>query len=318
MHASARSSGRRRRPTRRAGAKAERGAGRSRRGASRGAGRSRRGASRVARTGIRRRGWLIALSSAGVVAALLVTGVFVAAPLGDAIGQAVSVALNGAGGNGATGENGSNTVVLPPQSPAVAQPGDTPGALPGLAGLADVAWATQVAAETNVSLRAIQAYGGVALAKQTENPGCHLGWNTLAAIGSVESGNGTHADSSVGADGVVTPPIYGPALDGTGFALVPDSDGGAIDGDPTGDRAVGPMQLIPQAWRNWGTDANGDGVADPQNIDDATLATANYLCYAGGDLSTDAGWKKAVAAYNSATSYAVLVSQAANRFAAAG
>jgi membrane-bound lytic murein transglycosylase B len=246
---------------------------------------------------------------------MLVTGIFVAGPLGDALQRAVTNAVNAAGAT--QGQDAPQTVVVPPQSLAVSQPGGTPGALPGLPGLADVAWATRVATETNISLRAIQAYAGVAIAKQNENPGCHLGWNTLAAIGSVESGNGTHGGSSVGPDGLVSPPIFGPDLDGNGFNTVPDSDAGAIDGDATGDRAVGPMQLIPEAWRNWGTDGNADGVADPQNIDDATLATANYLCYAGGDLGTDTGWKKAVAAYNDAGSYALKVSQAANRFAAA-
>ncbi|WP_188672142.1 lytic transglycosylase domain-containing protein [Subtercola lobariae] len=271
--------------------------------------------SKRALTGIRRRGVVIALSVTGVIAAMLVTGVIVAAPLGDAIGQAV----NGALSVGAKNEvpDAPQSIVVPPQSAAVSQAGDTAGALPGLPGLADVAWATRISTETNISVRAIQAYAGVAIAKQTENPGCHLGWNTLAAIGSVESGNGTHGGSTVGVDGAVTPPIYGPALDGNGFNTVPDSDAGAIDADATGDRAVGPMQMIPQAWRNWGTDANADGKVDPQNIDDATLATANYLCHAGGDLSTDAGWKKAVAAYNDAGSYALKVSQAANRFAAA-
>src|ERR1700712_2823314 len=278
---------------------------------------AKRGRSRRAGTGIRNRVWAIVLASTGVVAAVVVTGVFVAAPLGDAIGQTVNSVLTAEGARSA--QDDQQTVVVPTQSIVVSQPGDTPGALAGVAGQADVAWATSVAAETNISLRAIQAYTGVAVAKQIENPDCHVGWNTLAAIGAVESGSGTHAGSSVGADGVVSPPIYGPSLSGhgNGFATVADSDGGAIDGDASADRAVGPMQLIPQAWRNWGTDANGDGVADPQNIDDAVLATANYLCHAGGDLSTTAGWRRGVAAYNDATSYALKVSLAANRFAAA-
>ncbi|CAN5267905.1 lytic murein transglycosylase [soil metagenome] len=280
---------------------------RKRAGARRAGGR--RGRAKRCGPGIRRRGWAIAVSVVAVAFAVMLVGVFVAGPLGDAVWQTVT------GSQGGT--DAAQTVVVPPVSIAVAQPGSTPGALPGVAGRADIAWATRVAAETNISLRAIQAYTGVAVAKQEENPGCHLGWNTLAAIGSVESGNGTYADSSVMADGVVSPHILGIALDGNGVTAIPDTDGGAIDGDAEFDRAVGPMQLIPEAWRNWGTDASGDGVADPQNIDDAVLATANYLCHAGGDLGTEAGWKKAVAAYNDATSYALKVSQAANRFAAA-
>ncbi|RFA12651.1 hypothetical protein B7R21_09915 [Subtercola boreus] len=255
---------------------------------------------------------VIAGASVGVLA-VLVAGVFAAGPLGDAIRQAVVSA------EGGTAPDAQTDVELPPLSTAVAALPDAAGAsgsLPGLAGNTDVAWATRMADATNVSVRAIQSYAGVALAKQAENPGCHLGWNTLAAVGSVESGNGTHGGSSIAADGQVSPPIYGIALDGVGVTNIPDSDGGAIDGDPSIDRAAGPMQLIPEAWRNWGTDGSGDGVADPQNFDDSVLATANYLCHAGGDLSTLAGWERAIAAYNDATPYALKVSSAAVTFAA--
>jgi membrane-bound lytic murein transglycosylase B len=86
-------------------------------------------------------------------------------------------------------------------------------------------------------------------------------------------------------------------------ALIPDSDGGAIDQDAAADRAVGPMQLIPQTWRNWHADGNGDGIQDPQNIDDAVMATTNYLCRASSALDTQTGWRAAISAYNSAGSY---------------
>ncbi|WP_142206699.1 lytic transglycosylase domain-containing protein [Subtercola boreus] len=272
---------------------------------------------RTARAGIRSRRrlrtTLIAVGASAAVLALLVAGVFAAGPLGEALRQAVVSAEGGAA------PDAPSAVELPPLSTAVAAaPGaaGAPGVLAGLAGNTDVAWATRMAEATNVSVRAIQSYAGVALAKQTENPTCHLGWNTLAAVGSVESGNGTHGGSSIAADGQVSPPIYGIALDGVGVNNIPDSDKGAIDGDASIDRAVGPMQLIPEAWRNWGTDGSGDGVADPQNFDDSVLATANYLCYAGGDLSTLAGWERAIAAYNDATPYALKVSTAAVTFAA--
>ena len=78
--------------------------------------------------------------------------------------------------------------------------------------------------------------------------------------------------------GNAVPPIFGIALDGGNTAEITDTDDGAIDGDAEFDRAVGPMQLIPQTWRNWHIDGGGDGVEDPQNIDDAALAAANYLC----------------------------------------
>ncbi|WP_447407116.1 lytic murein transglycosylase, partial [Clostridium perfringens] len=83
--------------------------------------------------------------------------------------------------------------------------------------------------------------------------------------------------------------IRGPALDGDGVAAIADTDGGRWDGDTLWDRAVGPMQFIPDTWSRWGADGNGDGAADPNQIDDAALATARYLC--GASAMTDAaGW----------------------------
>lgn len=146
-------------------------------------------------------------------------------------------------------------------------------------------------------------------------PACGVSWTTLAAIGAVESDHGRHGGSSVRPDGVVAPPIFGVALDGVDTAEIPDSDGGAIDGDPEHDRAVGPMQLIPQTWRNWHVDANGDGVEDPHHIDDAVLAAANYLCRAATAQDTEDGWRAAVAAYNSAPSYLEAVARTAVAYA---
>jgi membrane-bound lytic murein transglycosylase B len=187
----------------------------------------------------------------------------------------------------------------PPASPPVAA--TNPGT--GIAGLVDATWAASAAAATGIPERAVLAYAGAALAKAASMPKCSLSWTTLAAVGEVESSNGQHGGSSIGADGTVTPPIFGVALNGDGVALIPDSDGGSIDGDAKADRAVGPMQLIPQTWRNWHTDGNGDGVEDPQNIDDAVMATTNYLCRASTALDTEAGWRAAIAAYNSPSAY---------------
>ena len=187
----------------------------------------------------------------------------------------------------------------PPASAPVAA--TTPGV--GIAGRVDAHWAAATAAATGIPQRAVLAYAGAALAKAESMPACRLSWTTLAAVGSVESSNGQHGGSSIGADGTVTPPIFGVELNGDGVALIPDSDKGAIDGDAAGDRAVGPMQLIPQAWRNWHTDGNGDAVEDPQNIDDAVMATTNYLCRASTALDTEKGWRAAIGAYNSTDAY---------------
>src|SRR5699024_5291146 len=88
--------------------------------------------------------------------------------------------------------------------------------------------------------------------------------------------------------------IIGVQLDGSpGFAEIPDTDGGELDGDPEFDRAVGPMQFIPESWRKYGRDANGDGRADPNQIDDAAVASARLLCETGGDLSQAENWQRA-------------------------
>jgi membrane-bound lytic murein transglycosylase B len=66
---------------------------------------------------------------------------------------------------------------------------------------------------------------------------------------------------------------------------------------------MGPMQFIPETWQRWGVDANGDGVASADNIDDSALTAAVYLCARGGDLTTPEGWQRALMAYNLSGSY---------------
>ena len=217
----------------------------------------------------------------------------------------------------------SVSVPAPDWAPPVAAVAPTPAAsvtTAGVVALVDPAWAASAATATGIPERAVLAYAGAALLKASNAPACKLSWTTLAAIGEAESDHGRHGGSSIGADGTVAPPIYGVALNGGGVALIPDSDGGAIDQDAAADRAVGPMQLIPQTWRNWHADGNGDGVEDPQNIDDAVVATSNYLCRASSALDTQTGWRAAISAYNSAPSYLDKVATFAvryNRLAAA-
>jgi transglycosylase-like protein with SLT domain/peptidase M23-like protein len=63
--------------------------------------------------------------------------------------------------------------------------------------------------------------------------------------------------------------------------------------------AVGWMQFLPSTWKEWGVDANGDGVADPYNPVDAIFTAARYLHAAGA--STNLG--QAIFAYNHASWY---------------
>ena len=101
------------------------------------------------------------------------------------------------------------------------------------------------------------------------------------------------------------PPIRGVRLDGSmGNMQIADTDGGKLDGDPTMDRAMGPMQFIPETWELYGVDANNDGVVSPDNIDDAALSAAGYLCWRGKDLATPRGWMDALRAYNLSDQYA--------------
>ncbi|MBX9717970.1 MAG: lytic murein transglycosylase [Microbacteriaceae bacterium] len=161
------------------------------------------------------------------------------------------------------------------------------------------------------------AHAGAAIAKNAERPDCLLGWNTLAGIGWIESRHGRYGGASIAAEGTVSPPIIGIALDGATTALITDTDAGAIDGDAEFDRAVGPLQFIPGSWANWYVDASGDGVADPHNIDDAALAAANYLCRAVPTLGDEASWRAGIAAYNADGAYLDAVAEASQRYAAA-
>ncbi len=198
-------------------------------------------------------------------------------------------------------------------------PADAPGAaeMSGADGdgrRIDPDWVRRVSADTGIPERAMHAYAEAAARVSREQPGCGLGWNTLAGIGYVETDHGRFGGGGLNADGLATPPIIGLALDGTVTDAIPDTDGGSLDGDAIWDRAVGPMQFIPATWAQWGADGNGDGAAEPQQIDDAAYSAARYLC-ATGDLRSAEGWIAAVAAYNNTIDYNHSVAAAANRYA---
>lgn len=170
-------------------------------------------------------------------------------------------------------------------------------------------WLERTAAKTGIPVRALAAYASASLTLDTEQPGCGLGWNTLAAIGDSESGHGSHGGALLAATGYSTPRILGPRLP------LADTDNGTWDGDTVNDRAVGPMQFIPSTWATWGADGNGDGTADPNQIDDAALAAARYLCHSGS-VTTAASWRAAVYSYNHLDSYVDRIAETANTYAA--
>ena len=176
----------------------------------------------------------------------------------------------------------------------------------------DQGWVRRTAAATGIPEPAVAAYGAAVLKLPD---GCQLGWTTLAGIGWVESQHGTIDGRTLGADGVSSETILGPALDGEKFAAIratPEST--ALHGNPVWDHALGPLQFIPSTWKRWGTDGDGDDVADPHDLDDAAAAAAAYLCHGGYDLTTSKGWSAAVFSYNHENAYVVSVYQAADRY----
>jgi membrane-bound lytic murein transglycosylase B len=181
------------------------------------------------------------------------------------------------------------------------------------------AWAERLSEKTQVPARSLVAYAGAEIAVGQTDPDCRISWATLAGVGRVESHHGSYQGTTVGANGVLTPPIIGIPLDGSpGLKAVPDTDGGRLDGDTQWDRAVGAMQFLPTTWARWGTRASGDGaVPDPQNMDDAALSAARYLCDQGGDLATAEGWWRAMFAYNRSTAYGRDVFSGADAYAKA-
>jgi membrane-bound lytic murein transglycosylase B len=68
---------------------------------------------------------------------------------------------------------------------------------------------------------------------------------------------------------------------------------------PSSAGAEGWMQFMPSTWATYGVDANGDGVADPNNPEDAIYAAARYLSTAGMPADTYG----AIYAYNHADWY---------------
>lgn len=189
----------------------------------------------------------------------------------------------------------------PDAAPAYAQPVVAPAPADAAA---RTSWAQERSGPTGVPARVLAAYAGAEAAARGELADCGLSWVTLAGLGRVESNHGRFGGAVVDEAGRPSEPIRGPELDGTaGNREIRDTDGGRLDGDTTYDRAVGPLQFIPTTWARFGADGDGDGVSDPDDLDDAALAAARYLCADDRDLRRGDDWQAAVLAYNRSQAY---------------
>ncbi|MEU9044518.1 MULTISPECIES: C40 family peptidase [unclassified Kitasatospora] len=171
---------------------------------------------------------------------------------------------------------------------------------------ADPGSTAPVASVGGIPARMMTAYVRAAGMMSTLVPGCRgMAWQVIAGIGKVES---DHADGhKIADDGLITPPIIGLRLDGSGkggnTTPVRDSDGGRWDGDTEFDHAVGPMQFLPATFAGYADRVRPGGGANPNNADDESLATALYLCGDGRDLTDTEQLKKAIYSYNYSSAY---------------
>ncbi|HEX6404972.1 MAG TPA: murein transglycosylase [Pseudonocardiaceae bacterium] len=195
----------------------------------------------------------------------------------------------------------ARTVTIPVQVPATATLSRAPQ-------LAFAAWATRLARVTGIPARALEAYANAHAVMAASRSSCHLTWVTLAGIAAVESQHGTIGGRTLLPDGRPSAPIIGVPLDGAnGTRAIAATDGGLLTGDKVWEHAVGPFQFIPSAWAMWRADAHGDGMTDPQNIDNAALAAAKYLCADNRNLASGDDWLRAILSYNNSLDYAKAV-----------
>jgi hypothetical protein len=65
-----------------------------------------------------------------------------------------------------------------------------------------------------------------------------------------------------------------------------------------------PCSFLPATRGRYAADGDADGVADPQNLYDSTLAAARYLCSGSTNLRDPAGVMTAILRYNNSAAYA--------------
>ncbi|MCW2511246.1 MAG: hypothetical protein JWR11_288 [Mycobacterium sp.] len=148
---------------------------------------------------------------------------------------------------------------------------------------------------------ALSAYRNAERMMASAYPGCGVSWNLLAGIGRIESGHA--GGGATDPQGTSIGGIFGPALDGTlagNEVIVQSVQAGRV----TYARAMGPMQFLPSTWARYASDGNGDGKADIQNVYDASLAAARYLCSGNLNLRDRSQVLSAILRYNNSMAYA--------------
>jgi hypothetical protein len=204
--------------------------------------------------------------------------------------------------------------VLPTEAykrPASARPSTVGLGVP--AGHGDAVVAT--ASTNGIPTAALSAYQRAATVMNAADKACAVPWQLIAAIGRVESDHGRYGGNTLGTDGISRPGICGIALNGKHKTqAISDTDAGQYDNDKVWDRAVGPMQFIPSTWSVVGVDADGDAKRNPQDIDDAALASAVYLCSGDDNLATEPGQRNSVFRYNHSEEYVDLVLSIMNAY----
>jgi membrane-bound lytic murein transglycosylase B len=245
-----------------------------------------------------------------LVAVLAVAFTATAAPGGDPGSPAAAPTVpyaNWVIPNVAPDLTASTTVVPDVTAPVTAKAKTPKGATSAKAKKKYVPVAADLAA-SGIPAPAMRAYKKAARWAAANDSSCGLKWELLAAIGRVESGHGTTGDSVMTWSGASVPGIYGPVLDGRGpFALIRDTEDGRVDRDKKYDRAVGPMQFLPASWAVVGRDGDGDGKVRVQDIDDAALGAAIYLCAGKLSTSTAEGLRSNIFRYNRSDAYVDLV-----------
>lgn len=167
---------------------------------------------------------------------------------------------------------------------------------------------------TDVPTVAMDAYRAAAALADQRVSSCGIQWYDLAGIAQVESNQGRHGATTIAASGETAPPILGPPLDGQAHrADIPAIATSYDDGGGPHQQAVGPLQFLPATWNALGASVRV-APGDPNNLWDAAVGAALYLCRAGS-FATGPN-VAALYSYNRSASYVTEVAALEQAFAA--